>query len=560
MNLAGANEGHGRVIIRALNTPPSDILLPVSTLPENLPAGTVVGQLSAVDPDDVNATGTYSFALVNGAGDRDNSQFIIDAGGTLSINGTTDYESMIADPNATYVPHTDLNSSFANANYPANYFLTPRTQYPAWSIRVEVQDENNASFEKILLIASLDRDDTAPVISLGGNPTISHVVASAYTDGGATWTDEVDGNGSITATGNVDVMVPGTYTLSYDVTDAAGNAATQVQRVVTVVNRDPDSISIDQNLLEENYPSGSVIGNLSATDPDDPQNGHSYTYQLLTVDGVAPFGFAISNAGNVSTSQSFDFEQQQSYTLEVRVEDAFGGSFDQNVTITLVDAFVPYVETVSAGLDANHSLVLSGKVVDEGGTSGILDTGFIISELPIVEHNQSGIQKMSALLDANQSFAIVHDANVSGTRIYICAYAETAEGINLGLEEVVDIPKVSTPSLWATATAITGAPGWWESDWFGTYYNGVESGWILHSGLGWLYPSPSDNGGVWLWKENMDWLWTDSDKFPYLYSETKGSWMYYYGTVQQKRLFFDYGNGEWITLDESNTDESEGSR
>jgi hypothetical protein len=467
---------------------------------------------------------------------------------------------MIADPNATYARHTDLNSSFANANYPANYFLTPRTQYPAWSIRVEVQDDNNASFEKILLIASLDRDDTAPVITLSGNPTVSHVVTSAYTDGGATWADEVDGNGSITATGNVDVMVPGTYTLFYDVSDAAGNAATQVQRVVTVVNRNPDSISIDQNLLEENYPSGSVIGNLSATDPDDPQNGHAYTYQLLTVDGVAPFGFAISNAGNVSTSQSFDFEQQQSYILGARVEDAFGGSFDQNITITLIDAFVPYVETVSVGLDANHSLVLSGKVVDEGGTSGILDTGFIISELPIVEHNQSGIQKMSALMDANQSFAIVHDANVSGTRMYIRAYAETAEGINLGLEEVVDMPKVSTPSLWATATSVAGAPGWWESDWFGTYYNGVESGWILHAGLGWLYPSPSDNGGVWLWKENMDWLWTDSDKFPYLYSETKGAWMYYYGTVQQKRLFFDYGNGEWITLDESTTDESEGSR
>ena len=179
------------------NTPPSDILLSVSTLPENLPAGTVVGQLSTVDPDDVNSTGTYSFALVSGPGDTDNTQFTIDAGGTLSVNGTTDYESMIADPNATYVPHTDLNSSFANANYPANYFLTPRTQYPAWSIRVEVQDENNASFEKILLIASLDWDDTAPLITLGGNPTVSHVVTSAYTDGGATWTDEVDGNGSI---------------------------------------------------------------------------------------------------------------------------------------------------------------------------------------------------------------------------------------------------------------------------------------------------------------------------------------------------------------------------
>ena len=74
-------------------------------------------------------------------------------------------------------------------------------------------DDNNASFEKILLIASLDWDDTAPLIT-SVVITVSHVVTSAYTDGGATWTDEVDGNGYVTATGNVDVMVPGTYTLS----------------------------------------------------------------------------------------------------------------------------------------------------------------------------------------------------------------------------------------------------------------------------------------------------------------------------------------------------------
>ena len=72
---------------------------------------------------------------------------------------------------------------------------------------------------------------------------------------------------------------------------------------------------------------------------------------------------------------------------------------------------------------------------------------------------------------------------------------------------------------------------------------GGESGWILHAGLGWLYPSPSDNGGIWLWKENVGWLWTDGDKFPYLYSETKGSWMYYYGTVQQRDYFLTMETG-----------------
>ena len=62
---------------------------------------------------------------------------------------------------------------------------------------------------------------------------------------------------------------------------------------------------------------------------------------------------------------------------------------------------------------------------------------------------------------------------------------------------------------------------------------------------------PSVIGGVWLWKDSFGWLWTDKQKFPFLFSENSQSWLYYYGVLNQRRLLFDYGTGQWIVLDES---------
>ncbi|WP_046758687.1 S8 family serine peptidase [Kordia jejudonensis] len=79
-------------------------------------------------------------------------------------------------------------------------------------------------------------DTTAPVITLNGAVTITLTVGDAFTDPGATATDNIDGNltSNIVVTGSVNTAVEGTYTLNYNVSDAAGNAATQVSRTVNV--------------------------------------------------------------------------------------------------------------------------------------------------------------------------------------------------------------------------------------------------------------------------------------------------------------------------------------
>ena len=86
------------------------------------------------------------------------------------------------------------------------------------------------------IIVSAAADTTPPVITLTGSSTINLTVGDTFTDPGATATDDIDGNitSSISISGSVDTSTAGTYTLSYNVSDTAGKAATEVQRTITV--------------------------------------------------------------------------------------------------------------------------------------------------------------------------------------------------------------------------------------------------------------------------------------------------------------------------------------
>jgi hypothetical protein len=80
-------------------------------------------------------------------------------------------------------------------------------------------------------------DTTAPVITLVGDNPAEVIEGSTYTDAGATASDDVDGDltDSIVVVNNVDTSAIGSYTVTYNVSDAAGNAADEVVRTVDVV-------------------------------------------------------------------------------------------------------------------------------------------------------------------------------------------------------------------------------------------------------------------------------------------------------------------------------------
>ena len=58
-------------------------------------------------------------------------------------------------------------------------------------------------------------DSTAPVISLLGDANITHEGGSPYLDANASWTDAVDGSGTILASGQVNAGTPGVYVLKF---------------------------------------------------------------------------------------------------------------------------------------------------------------------------------------------------------------------------------------------------------------------------------------------------------------------------------------------------------
>jgi hypothetical protein len=74
-------------------------------------------------------------------------------------------------------------------------------------------------------------------------------VGSTFTDPGATALDVGDGDltSSIVVSGSVDTSTLGTYTLTYNVSDASGNAAVPVRRKVIVV----PTLGIDS--VEDNF-------------------------------------------------------------------------------------------------------------------------------------------------------------------------------------------------------------------------------------------------------------------------------------------------------------------
>jgi hypothetical protein len=59
----------------------------------------------------------------------------------------------------------------------------------------------------------------------------------------------------------------------------------------------------------------------------------------------------------------------------------------------------------------------------------------------------------------------------------------------------------------------------------------------------------SPTAGLWLWKEGFGWLWTDKGIYPFLYRNTGPGWIYFYGQHEGTSLFYDYGKGEWKTLE-----------
>ncbi len=104
-----------------------------------------------------------------------------------------------------------------------------------YTVTYNVQDGAGNSAAQVIRTVYVDVQ--APVITLSGETPLVLCVGTPYAEPGATATDNCDGDlsGSMVLTGSVDPNTAGNYTVTYNVSDTAGNAAQPATRTVVIM-------------------------------------------------------------------------------------------------------------------------------------------------------------------------------------------------------------------------------------------------------------------------------------------------------------------------------------
>ena len=112
-----------------------------------------------------------------------------------------------------------------------------------------VSDANSNAAVDAVRVVNVS-DTTKPVITLLGNATETVEVKDTYEDAGASASDTLDGSLAVTSVSTVNTDVVGSYTVTYSVSDANGNAAEDVVRTVSVVDTTKPVITLLGNATE----------------------------------------------------------------------------------------------------------------------------------------------------------------------------------------------------------------------------------------------------------------------------------------------------------------------
>lgn len=203
-------------------------------------------------------------------------------------------------------------------------------------------------------IVAIIIDVTPPVITLNGNATINLNVGATYTDLGATATDDIDGsvttNIVVVGVDQVDVNTVGTYAITYNVSDAAGNAAVQVTRTVNIVDTTPPVITLTGNTTI-NKTVGETYTDQGATATDD-------------IDGVI-------TANIIVGGDPVDVNTVGAYVITYNVNDAAGNTATEikrtvNIVAADVDTTIPVITLLgTATINQNEG----DAFVDPGATA-----------------------------------------------------------------------------------------------------------------------------------------------------------------------------------------------
>lgn len=197
------------------------------------------------------------------------------------------------------------NSSYAITDWTGiEWVTTTSVSQPSGNgdFYLHIQSRDDLENESNLYTFHAILDNTVPIITLIGDDPVNINVDDSFSDPGASATDNIDDNTQITSAidvggDTVDNSVAGTYVITYNVSDTAGNAATEVTRNVNVIQP------------------GELLVNIDLSDPQDITIGFSGQEAILnpstpsmtiaaTASGVATYIWYLDGAQTGSNSSS----------------------------------------------------------------------------------------------------------------------------------------------------------------------------------------------------------------------------------------------------------------
>ena len=256
------NEMMATQVVTIVDTTPPDIAL-LGDNPQTVEFGTTYTELNATATDEVDDDDELTRRIVIDANAVD-----VDLIGTYAVTyDVTDAEGNAADRVTRMVMVTDTVIPDITAplamTFEATDTLTPLSRsdygiatsgddnaditddapdaFPLGATTITWTATDPATNEMIATQVVTIVDTTKPVIALLGADPQTVEFGTTYTELNATATDEVDDDDELTRrividANAVDVDLIGTYAVTYDVTDAEGNAADRVTRMVMVTD------------------------------------------------------------------------------------------------------------------------------------------------------------------------------------------------------------------------------------------------------------------------------------------------------------------------------------
>jgi hypothetical protein len=322
---------------------PHLIVLSNSTVFEYQPVGTLVGTLAALDEDITSQS--FTFSLVDSSESVDNVNFTISGNSLLT--------------NASFTRH--LQSSYQVLIRATDTSGRSRDQW----VTVFVSDINDAPSDIVLSTHSVPENShiNTVVANLDGVDVDEgrYFRFELVSGVGADHNDAFHVYGTQLLTTQVlDYETTPTLSIRLRVTDRAGLA---VEKIVVLQVEDrpdaPTSVKLSKSTIEAALAGGSIVGTLSTSNSGAPE---SFTYNLIGGPGAENnMRFAIVG-DQLRTLLPFEYAPGLTYSVRVRVADAFGGASER--------AFAIAVSPSSTSVDVDVVSTSAGAIAAEAGLDG----------------------------------------------------------------------------------------------------------------------------------------------------------------------------------------------